>query len=251
MLAVVNSLWIGNRLGPVHAGCLRSFLRNGHRVVLHVFDRPEDVPEGVELFDAQRLMARSEIVAHEKTGSLALASDIYRYRILKAGLGIYVDCDVYSLRPIRQEEFLFGWESDKTINGAVLGLPSQHPALDELVTASSDPHFIPWWYRRTKRRLLHLRKAMRLPVPVSRHRWGAIGPQLLTNVTRRHEIAASAKPIDVFYPISYQHTNLLFDRGLSWPDIATNRTLGVHLSASVISGREIVRGSLLDAVVTL
>lgn len=250
MLAVVNSLWIGNRLGPVHAGCLRSFLRNGHRVVLHVFDRPDDVPEGVELFDAQRLMARSEIVAHETTGSLALASDIYRYRILRAGLGIYVDCDVYCLRPIQQEEFLFGWESDKAINGAVLGLPSQHPALNELITASSDPHFIPWWYRSTKRRLLRLRKAMRLPVPVSRHRWGVIGPQLLTNVTRRHEIAASAKPIDVFYPVSYQNTNLLFDRGLSWPDIATNRTLGVHLSASVISGREIIRGSLLDAVVT-
>lgn len=249
MLAVVNALWIGNKLGPVHAGCLRSFVRNGHRVVLHVFDKPEDVPDGVELFDAERLMPRSEIVQHQATKSLALASDIYRYRILRAGLGIYVDCDVYCLRPIQQEEFLFGWESDKIINGAVLGLPAKHPVLEDLLSASSDPHFIPWWIKKPRRTLLRLRKAIRLPVPVSRQRWGVIGPQLLTNVARRRGIINTAKPIDVFYPVSYSSTNLLFDRELSWSDISTKRTLGVHLSASVIKGREIVPGSLLDAVV--
>lgn len=250
MLPAINSVWIGKELGAVHAGCLRSFLRQGHRVTLHVFERPTDVPDGVELFDAEKLMARSEVFAHRSTGSFALASDIYRYRILRAGLGIYADCDVYCLRPFPSEDVLFGWESNSHINGAVLALPPEHPALDDLIAASQDPHFIPWWYKAKKRRLMRLRKMIGLPVHVSHQRWGVIGPQLLTHVASRHGLTDAAKPIDFFYPINFLSTNLLFDPGLSWKDVSTTRTLGVHLSASAIAGRAIVPGSLLETVVT-
>ncbi|WOC15073.1 hypothetical protein [Pseudochrobactrum sp. MP213Fo] len=45
-MLTVNSLWIGKRLGAVHAACLRSFIRHGHDVVLHAYGRPEDTLDG-------------------------------------------------------------------------------------------------------------------------------------------------------------------------------------------------------------
>lgn len=54
-MLVINTVWIGKKLGPVHAACLRSFVRHGHDVVLHCFELPEDTPEGVRFFDAARL----------------------------------------------------------------------------------------------------------------------------------------------------------------------------------------------------
>lgn len=55
-MSIINSVWIGKKLGPVHAACLRSFVRHGHEVVLHTFERPEDTPDGVKIFDAKLLM---------------------------------------------------------------------------------------------------------------------------------------------------------------------------------------------------
>lgn len=249
MLPTINAIWIGEVLGPVHAACLRSFMRHGHRVVLHIFDRPRDAPEGVEFFDATRLMQRSEIVAYKSNGSLALAANIYRYRILRAGLGLYVDCDVFCLKPFPADEIVFGKESDDKINNAVLALPSSHPAVDDLISASSDPYFIPWWVRPKRQRRLRLRKAFGFPVPISEQPWGTTGPQLLTRVVERHKLEKQARPIDAFYSNSFAHMDLLFDPGLSVSDLVTSRSLGLHLNAHGIKGRHIPAGSPLDEII--
>lgn len=218
-------------------------------MILHGYERPVDIPEGIELFDAEQIMPKSEIVAHRSSGSLALASDIYRYRILRSGLGIYADCDIYCVRPFPDDDFLFGWESDTFINGAVLAIPSNHPALDDLVAFSSDRNFIPWWYRERKKRWLRLRKAAGFPVPTSRQRWGTIGPHLITHVVAKHGLTNHAMPSDVFYPINHNNTKLLFDKELTIDEISTRRTLGIHLSSSLLSGKHFTPGSILDAIV--
>lgn len=249
VLPIINTVWIGDQLGPLHRGCIRSFLKQGHRVLLHAWGRPRDVPDGVELVDAENFMARSEIISHKQTGSFALASDIYRYRILKKGFGLYVDCDVYCLRPFYDSDFIFGWESNFTINGAVLCIPKDNAILNELIEASSDSYFIPWWFGSRKRQKLKIRKALGWPVHVSRLQWGVLGPQLLTYLIKKHNLTGFAKPIDTFYPISYHNTDLLFDPALTWNDVTTSRTLGVHLGASLLKNRDIIHGSLLDRVI--
>ncbi len=56
-LATINSIWIGTEPDSIHAACLRSFLLQGHRVALRAYQRPHDLPSGVELVDAARLLA--------------------------------------------------------------------------------------------------------------------------------------------------------------------------------------------------
>lgn len=70
-MITINSLWIGKKLGPIHAACLRSFIRHGHDVVLHAYGKPDDTPEGVRLFDASKLMAEKKFL-HTKTLAVSL-----------------------------------------------------------------------------------------------------------------------------------------------------------------------------------
>ena len=104
---VVNAVWIGASLDDLHAACLRSFVLAGHRVLLHCYDIPRNVPSDVETVDASKLMPRDRIVYYKSNGSPSLFSNLYRLKILEAGLGLYVDCDVFCVRPIPQAGLYF------------------------------------------------------------------------------------------------------------------------------------------------
>jgi hypothetical protein len=63
-LPAVHAFWIGGGLGPMHVACLKSFVRIGHRTVLHVYDDPADAPPGIELADAAKILPRDRIITH-------------------------------------------------------------------------------------------------------------------------------------------------------------------------------------------
>ncbi len=77
-----NAFWIGERLGPMAVACLRFFVRAGHEVVLHVYDEPVDVPEGVTVREAGLLVPADRIFRHQETGSYALFANLFRYKLL-------------------------------------------------------------------------------------------------------------------------------------------------------------------------
>ncbi|WP_419906694.1 hypothetical protein [Hoeflea sp.] len=247
MLLPVNALWIGNRLGRLHAACLTSFVRAGHRVILHGFEEIVDVPKGVETFDASRLMSRSEIIRH-KNGSLALASDIYRLRILREGMGIYVDCDVYCLRPFPDEPYLFGWEGNNLVGSAVLNMPADCELLTSMLEAAENPRFIPPWYSRHLRRKLIMKRMLGRRITLSELEWGAIGPELLTYHLRRLGLDNLARPADSFYPLHATQKSLLNDPELSLSDLITSRSLALHLWSSQAIAGVIRSGSVLDDI---
>ena len=233
-MLTINSLWIGKRLGAVHAACLRSFVRHGHDVVLHAYDKPEDTPEGVRIFDARALMNESEIVRHGSSGSLTLAADIYRYRILKAGLGIYVDCDVFCLKPFEYSEYLFGYEYISKFNNAVLNMPSDSELLEKIMAASENPYFIPPW-RTAKQQLKdRIRCMVGMGQPITKRPWGVIGPDLITYYIKELNLEHHAQPVDVFYVLHHDHLRLLWSPGLKVADLVTPNTFGVHLYHSSI-----------------
>ena len=64
-----NAIWVGRALGPVHAACLSSFVAAGHKTVLHCYELPKDVPAGVEIADARRLMPENAIVCFAKVAA--------------------------------------------------------------------------------------------------------------------------------------------------------------------------------------
>jgi hypothetical protein len=247
-LPTINALWIGTELGPLHSACLRSFVRHGHRTVLHVYDEPTDVPHGVELADGSRLMKRKEIVAHKKTGSLALASDIFRYRILAEGLGVYVDCDVFCLKPFPNADFLMGWQDEELICSAVLAAPAKSEFVKSLVEASSNPTYIPPWLKAKKRRILRLRKILGVPRRVVDMPWGTIGPMLVTHTVKSFGLEHDTQPIDVFYPLAYGQRPLLRRTGLKLSELVTSNSLAIHLWNSGLFDQTAPRGTPLEEI---
>lgn len=244
----VNAIWIGSTLDPLHRGCLMSFLECGHKVRLHTYSNVAGVPKGVEIFDARKLMAEDEIVRHERSKSLALASDVYRYRIMKAGLGTYVDCDVYCVRPLPEYEYLFGWETDSLLGSAVLRFPFSCTALAEMNKAADDSFFIPSWDKPLRRRYKKVRKAIGYPVPVSKQKWGTIGPFLVYNAVKENGILDKAQPIDVFFPVGYTSMSLLNDPDIRIHDLCTPRTCTIHLWSSRIDWKKFREGSILHSI---
>lgn len=229
MSETVNFFWVGNQLGRLHAACIRSFQQHGYHAVLHTFDAPSDVPEGVETFDASRLLSRNEIVAYKREQSFALTANIYRYRLMEAGLGLYADCDVYCLRPFPKQEWLFGWETDGVINNAVLKVPAGSELTKDLVESTSGGLFVaPWWSPR-KQATYRFLKRYGLGRGIEQTKWGTTGPRLLTYLLKKHGLDSKALPIDAFYPVHYSNISLLTESGLTVADLTTRRTYAIHL----------------------
>lgn len=249
-LPIINAFWVGPRLGNLHASCLQSFVRQGHRMVLHVYETPEDTPPGVELADASLLMSKDRIIAHKKTGSLALASDIFRMELQAAESGIYVDCDCFCVKPLDDGEHIFGWEDGDFINAAVLKIPANSPTLAAMRAIPEASGFVPPWLKLKRRLRYRIRAALGIPVPLQKMPWGTVGPSAFTYYAREHGILSKAMPMDVFYPLHYSQIGLLYDPDLDIDDLITKRSTVIHLWNEVLRRKNsrVVRGSPLESI---
>lgn len=237
MSTTVNAVWVGEELGPIAAACLRSFVRAGHRTRLHAYDRIRDLPTGIELVDAARILDRSKVVRHKWKASFAFFSDLFRYELLARGEGIYIDCDVYCVRPIKSREYIVGYERDGAINGAVLAMPSDSLLLAKLRRAATDPGFIPPWLVREKRALYKLRYLLGLGRSAHSMPWGTFGPHALTRYIKELDLQKEVCPHDIFYPLDYGRITLLFDPELRIEDISSHRTECIHLYNELLRRR--------------
>lgn len=245
----VNMFWHGPRLGPVHAACLRSFLRHGHRVVLHGYAAPEDLPEGVERFDARQIMPLADLIANRETGSVALGTNRYRYRMLAAGMGPYVDCDMYCLQPVPTDAYVFGREDARAINNAFLNYPPDSALATALVAETATEFRIPDWLSRRRKALLRVRRALGLGVSVRDMPWGVWGPSLLTHWVHKLGLEHRAQPIDRFYPLHYLNVELLLEPGLRIEDLTTPRSVAIHLCHKLLDQRRPPPGSPLHGII--
>ena len=228
-LATINAVWIGPKLGPVHAACLRSFLRHGHRTILHVYEQPLDAPRGIELSDANDLLPASRIIRYSEGGSPSIFSNLLRYEILRKGLGLYVDCDVFCLRPLDDAEYIFGFEFTDQIGTAVLKLPLNCPVLDSLCAIKDARPWMPPWSSRKRQMYYRWRARLGMPVKIQDMRWSSTGPRALTWYLKQHGLDRHASKIDVFYPVHYDQITLFLDADLRMEDITTPRTRLLHL----------------------
>lgn len=96
---IVQSLWIGSRLSTLERLCIQSFLDNGHEFHLYSYDHVEGMPEGTIRKDAAKIMPYKRIVFADFPESHAAFADFFRYSLLKACGGWWVDMDMICLRP--------------------------------------------------------------------------------------------------------------------------------------------------------
>lgn len=227
---VCNSLWIGRDLRPIARACLASFVRHGHRTVLYCYDPPSDLPAGVDLADAASIIPPSRIIRHKKTGSTSLFSNLFRYELQRRNLGLWIDCDVYCVRPIRlQGSHIYGWEHPNSINTAVLGLPPDAPVIEKLIGLFEMKSPVLPWLDPADHAAFTARRLAGEEFSLADLPWGSAGPAALSYLLMEAGLARLAAARTVFYPLSWGEGPLLMKRGTNVAAIIRPETLAIHL----------------------
>lgn len=243
-LPTINALWIGGQLGQISRACLTSFVMRGHQVNLYTYDDLPDIPNSVNVCDGNDIIHHSKIFKHKKKQSYAPFSDIFSYELLKqTDNAIYVDCDVYCLKPITipSHGYLFGYEDTDSLNVAILALPKNSELLQALCNIKKNPDFIPEWYPPFRKFRLHIKRLFHQSKDISEMPWGITGPSALTFYAKHYDKAHHAQPIDVLYPIQYSTVNRLLEQNLYIEDITTKNSLCVHLYNEVLRSIDLTK----------
>jgi hypothetical protein len=253
MLERLNSLWVGEQLGYLEQLTMASALavRHPFRLYSYAVERLRGVPSGVEICDAE-LVAPYQALAHYfESGSAALGTDFFRYAMQAKGLGYWVDLDLYFIRPIDfEDEYVFGWEHEASINGAVLRLPANSEMVRELC-AIPPVNWRPPFYGPRKTAMFYWRRLTEGDIRPESYRWGTFGPMFLTYLARKYGVDRRAKERSVFYPVTHSDWKLLCGPPEFVKAKLTKETRTVHLWRSVLSrktGAAPPRGSYLEAL---
>ena len=207
---------------------MRSVLRQGHRLRLYCYEPPEGVPDGVELADASEVVSPDRIVRYAR-GSYSLFSNLFRYELQRQGLGTWLDCDAYLLKPLDGEEpYLIGEYEPGAYNSGVLRIPADSP-LFPLLLAPFDGKTIPYWMGPRARIAAHWRRLTTGRTDVSKMPWGTTGPGGLTAAIRATGVDLRPVPPEILYPVRWQEAQWVADPAQRLEDRITERTVSIHL----------------------
>lgn len=234
-LPKIASLWIGGELSWLEQLCLKSFADSGHHTTLYSYDPIANIPAGVHAANAEEIYPREPMLKHARTGSPAIHADMWRLHLLKKTDAIWVDADMYCYKPFKfPTSHVFGWEKyPNLVCNAVLGLPSDSPALNEMMDFFSDPYAIAPWLNEGQIAELEKERDAGTPVHITEQNWGFTGPASVTYFLKKTGEIEKAQGVDAFYPISFKERNyMIISRFNSKVDEAlTPTTCGVHFWA--------------------
>ena len=228
MSSIIQSLWVGSKLSVIEQLALASFVAHGHEFHLYTYNLVDGVPEGVVQRDAAEVMPESSIfVTHD--GSYALFSDWFRWKLLLERGGYWVDTDVVCLKPFDfGDEMVFGRESDRVVNTAVLSVPRGHE-LAELMLSSAISPFKTQVCDDSKTRRRKIRCRL-LGKGYQSAKWGDVaGPRAFTRALRHFGLFEKAKPHLAFYPVHPMNWDAIFDETYSSGMGAFESSYAIHL----------------------
>lgn len=198
----VQSMWIGDRLGVLERLTIQSFLDHGHPFHLFLYGPCADVPNGTVIRDARDILPDSEIFTYKTGYGAGLPSgfaNLFRYALLHAQGGWWVDLDVVALRPLSfTAEHVLGTASSSGrlfVENAIIKAPAGSALMAYCLEGA-------------------------LGANRDRVRWGEIGPRLLTRAVSVLGMESDVTPPAVLYPVSApKFWDLVRPRAL--PDDAT------------------------------
>jgi len=240
-LPPIGALWIGGSLTWLEQLCLKSFVDQGHPTFLYTYGEVKGVPEGVQIRDGNEILTTDRFITHGRTGSVALFSDLFRFHLIaKDPEIIYVDTDVYSVRPFPgNESHIFGYEyyveekKKGQVNGAILRMPQDSPALQALLEFTSNEFPIPEWLPPRHLKGIKERAAQGDPMHVSEMPWGIWGPLGVTAYLAQTGEIEHARPTDVYYPVHFADRRIFARRPMLTRKHLTDNTRCIHIWAPI------------------
>ncbi|EJB1795587.1 TPA: hypothetical protein ACPVX8_002903 [Vibrio parahaemolyticus] len=217
MLPEIKTLWIGGDLSRLERVCLASFIANGHKVTLYTYGDVGNIPKGVDIDDANKILDESKVFQYGKAtgsgkGSYAGFANYFRYKMLYENENTYwVDTDVICLKPFPKiQEIIFGEESPEFINNAIIGTEKKYNHLFlELCEYCENPFVIQKWdswkivLKKIYGRYYGGSHTDYIP-------WGLTGPKALTGFVKKLDLDSYTNDSRTFYPIPSSDWEAIF-----------------------------------------
>ena len=97
----IQSMWVGNEISKIERLSMQSFLSNGMDYTLYVYNDVNNVPDGVKIDDANKILHESEVTTYKKgpgKGSYAGFADYFRWALMHKVGGAWIDTDVICIK---------------------------------------------------------------------------------------------------------------------------------------------------------
>jgi hypothetical protein len=207
----IQSLWIGSRLSELERLSMKSFLANGHHYTLYVYDDVGDVPDGVEVSDANEIIPESERFV-TKRGSHTTFANWFRWELLYQKGGYWVDTDEVCLKSFDfPDDVVFGCEEPGRAAVGVLKFPKGSDFARWLADSCESPNKILPYDSGSLKLRKHGRRIFRGNRRGLTRRGETGGPPGFTRALEYFDLMKYGKPFPVFYPVYHAWWQALFD----------------------------------------
>jgi Alpha 1,4-glycosyltransferase conserved region/Glycosyltransferase sugar-binding region containing DXD motif len=206
--AVIQSLWIGDRLSTMEQLSIRSFLAHGHPYHLYAYEEIQGVPPEAVIKDASEILPASAIFRYYEHDSVAGFANFFRYKLLLEKGGWWSDSDLVCLKPFDFDDpYVFSSQHNQF-------LTAEEVCVGALKSpAGSDFASYLWDVCKSK--------------DTATLRWGETGPQLTQAAVRKFGLDRYVRSAATFCPIPFKTWTDLLDGDRTWH--FGEETYAVHL----------------------
>jgi len=252
----ICSFWYGNKLRTIDRLCLSSMVMTGQRVKLFVYETVENVPDGVELHDAKAILPKSvlrrldpDYPSFRPGLSVVQFSDLFRIMLMKHSQGVWLDTDVYLIKPFHPDpgQIWLARENRTRVGVSALYLPPDNPVIIAFKAYMQGNNPVPDWLGFKRRVVQPLTLRMKgLPVRPNRLGITIFGNDGISRLAKRFGFFSEARPKETFYYWTGRKAERIFDPAYGLQPLDHPDFIGFHVHRKVLTDQMPQQGSFYD-----
>lgn len=211
----------------------------GQRVKLFSYGPIENVPRGVELHDAATILPEEAFRRLDplypdfrSPRTVVQFSDLFRIMLMKHGQGVWLDTDVYLLKPFHPDpdKPYLARENRFRVGVSALYLPQEHPIIGEFEDYIAATYPLPRWLgiRRGRLRPLYYRAIGREVTPAAMG-ITVFGNDGISRLARKYGIFKNAAPQENFYYWVGRYATRIYDPAFGLEPLNHPDFIGFHI----------------------
>jgi len=255
----ICTFWFGDKLRFIDRVCLASQVMSGQKVKLYSHKPVANVPEGVELCDAEPILPLATLLrldpdfpCFKPSRTIVQLSDFFRIMLMKHEQGVWLDTDVYLVKPFVPErgKIWLARENYRRLGVSALYLPPDNPIITEFDNYLASDQNVPPWLGFKKRiwRPFMLRMR-RLPMTANRLGITIFGNDGISRLAQKYGFFGEAQSKNHFYYWTGRKAERIFDPAYGLEPLNCPDFIGFHVHKKTRTTAPPQAGSLFEWMV--